>query len=320
METQDAWTYIDALENGRIMEHLLAGEGNPLEYSMDPPSGAIPGATILHLSCNTTSIPHIPYLAAKVMSALGIEFVSLGGAENCCGAYQWATGMDKMGHQVGNLTLSAFRRVKPVRVVSTCPDCDTLFSLYMTRQHTFRQSNVLELMTENIDALKPLLVNAVHRRVVMHDHDENESRRADGRGLAHLLSCIPGVELVTAEHATGLGNHCLMKTGRFDGTVYEPVVRKMCEEAVSLGADTLVMPYHGCYRNHCKRQLDYDIEVFHYLSLIAESMGIEYEEKFKQVRMLDEVDLAVHELQAVTEAHGYTSEHARQALVAKVFV
>lgn len=320
METADAWPYIRSLESDRILEHLLAGAHDVLHYEMDPPSGVIPGGTILHLSCNTTSIPHIAYLAQRVMQAIGIEFVSMGGPENCCGAFQWSTGMDKMGHQVGNLTLGAFRRLKPVKVVSTCPDCDTLFSLYMTRQHTFRQANIIEVLTDNIDALTALLVNPVDRTVVVHDHDENEARRSDSAGLTEILRRIPGLRIIPAEHATGLGNHCLMKTGRFDCTVYEPLVREMVQEACELGADTLVMPYHGCYRNHCKRQLEYDVEVFHYLSLLAESIGIEYEEKFKAIRMLDDIDSAVDALEDVGRRHGYTRDEVRHALESKVYV
>lgn len=319
-QVESAWPFIDSLENDRILERLLEGEGNHIEYEMDPPSRSVPGGTILHLSCNTLSIPHIAYLAQKVMEELDLNFVSMGGPENCCGAFQWATGNEKIAHQVGSLTLGAFRRVKPIRVVSTCPDCDMLFELYMTRQHTYQQANILEVFMENIDRLQELFVHPVQKRVVLHDHDETAARLEDSAAMTQVLSRIPGLEVLPAQSARGLGNHCLVKTGRYDSTMSEPLTQGMFTEAVELGADVVVMPYHGCYRQHLKRQLEFDVEVSHYLSLVAESMGIPYQEKFKEIRMLDDVETAMSTLKPTAVAFGYSEADTRRALTGKVYV
>ena len=44
----------------------------------------------------SVSLPHIPYLAQKLMQRLGIVFTKLLGPENCCGAFQWHFGDEDM--------------------------------------------------------------------------------------------------------------------------------------------------------------------------------------------------------------------------------
>lgn len=320
MTETSSWTYMPSFEGDRILERLFAVEHNDLQYLMDPPSSLEPGSTVLHISCNTSSIPHMAYLAQRVLEALEIPFISLGGPENCCGAVQWAFEDEMRARQVATLTLGGFRRVKPVRVVSTCPDCDMIFSLYKGKQYKFQQSNMLEVFAENRDRLAPLLKHEVNRRVILHAHDENPQRQADARALRQILELIPGLEIVEAESAGGLGNHCMVKTGRFDGTMFESVVKKMFDEAKALGADALIVPYHGCYRQNIKHQIRFGVEIFHYLTLIAQSIGIPYRERFKEIRLLDDIDAAFQELKPRADELGISSEELRTALEHKVYV
>lgn len=320
MSKNSAWTYMPIFEGDRIMEKLLSADSDPIEYAMDHPANAEPGATVLHLSCNTLSIPHIAYLAQRVLSEMGLPFVSIGGPETCCGAPQWALGDEPKGRTVATMTLGTFRRSKPVRVVSTCPDCDILFELYMRKNEKFQQMNLLELLSSNLGTLKPLLKNPVRRKIVVHSHDENENRQTDTEGMHTLLSAVPGLEIVPSEHSAGLGNHCLVQSGRLDNTIFEPLTTSMFGEASALGADALVVPYHGCYRQHVKRQLEYDVDVFHYLSIVADSMGIQYEETFKNIRMMDDFDESTAALSGRARSFGISDDELRATLRGKVYV
>lgn len=70
----------------------------------------------------------------------------------------------------------------------------------------------------------------------------------------------------------------------------------MFSEARELSADALVVPYHSCYRQQVKMQLKYGIESQHYFGLLAMSLGISFEEAFKQPRLLDSIDSAISAL------------------------
>lgn len=318
MTANNRLLYTTYFEPPRILVKIL-GSGD-LKYEMDAPSEFTPGGVILHFSGNTLSIPHIAYLGQEILKALKIDFIALGGPENCCGAIHWANSDDNLSRQVSNITLSAFKRVAPTKVVSTCPDCDIYFARNMRAHHKFVHLNLLEMLAERIDDLSALMRNHVERRVVVHAHRDNENRRRDADAILRILKAIPGVEIVESKHSDGLGNHCLVARGRHESTIFEPVVRAMFDEARELGADTVVVPYHGCYRQHLKRQLEYGVEVSHYLSLIAESIGIAYEETFKIVRMLNDLDAAVEYLRPRMQAADIAESDLRMALTKHMFI
>jgi hypothetical protein len=94
----------------------------------------------------------------------------------------------------------------------------------------------------------------------------------------------------------------------------------MFSEAVDLKADYLVTPYHSCYRQHCKMQLKFGLEVHHYLSLIAKSIGLPFEEIFKELRLLDDVDAAVERLKPRIEQLGYSTEEVHRYVKSVIYM
>lgn len=274
------------------------------------------GEVILHVSCQTLTVSHIPFLAQKIMTLLGIDYTTLGGPENCCGAFQWHMGEADYERQIATMTLGSFRRLKPVRVVSTCPDCDDSFQRHTKPQHTFQHTNIAELFAENLDKLRPLMKHPVNRRVAIHSHEDGKERSRDAECIRQLMQAVPGVEVVDAPKSLGLGGHCVVLTN----TVKAEVTQAMFEEAKALGVDYLVVPYHGCYRQHCKQQLTYGIEVQHYLAVLAQALGIPYEEPFKQLRLLDDVDKAVEQLRPRIEKLGFKEAEVRDYVKAAIYV
>lgn len=317
---KSAWELVGMMESDRVVERLLTDGEYRLCYLMDPPARTEPGTTILHVSCNTVSIPHIVYLTEKIFSAIGIQYIEIGGPENCCGAMQWLANDELRGNQVASMTLGSFGRVKPIRVVSTCPDCDLVFEIYKKKFHRFVTENVIQVIGSNIETLKPLMTKDVNKRVVLHYHNISKHRLDDKDALTRILRAIPGLTLLEASHSAGFGNHCMPRMGRIDNTLFGPEIKAMFEEAVELGADTLAVPYHGCYRNHVKREPEYGVEVVHYLELIAAAMGIKFEQRFKEIRFLNDVDAAVERLAPRGKELGYDMATIRKALLSKVYV
>lgn len=306
--------YSLVFEPPRILGQVLADD----EYDMltEPPRNFRSGEIILHVSCQTMSVAHIPYLAQAIMRRLGLDFSTVGGPENCCGSFHWHMGDEEYERQTATMTLGAFRRMKPARVVSTCPDCDASFARHTARQHTYVRSNVAELLGENVEKLKKLMVNPVRKKVAIHYHDDVPERQRDAHGIRALMEAVPGLEVLDAPNARGLTGHCV----KMFGSVQPDVTDRMFQEARALGADHLVVPYHGCYRQHCKQQLVYGVEVSHYLSIIAMAIGIPCAETFKAIRMLDNIDDAMKRLMPRIEKLGFDPQEVRQFVKTSVYV
>lgn len=296
--------YVTVFERTRILGSVVAPPD--LDFVTEPPLGMKGEPVILHISCQVHNVPHIPSLAQKIMRALGIEFTTLGGPENCCGAFHWHFGDQDLEKQVANISLASFRRLKAKTVLSLCPDCDYSFGRHVAKQHTFRHLNISEIFVEHLAALKGLMKHPVRRKVILHYHTKDEMRQRDADNVRRLIEAVPGIELLPAEKALGPGFHC-----QTIAPMPPEDTARMFAEARALGADLLVVPYHSCYRQHCKMQLQYGVEVHYYLAIVAQAMGIAFEERFKELRLLDDVDLAMERLAPRIKALGLRAEDVR---------
>lgn len=307
-------SYGTVFDRTRMLGYLTAADD--FQFVTEPPRDMKGGDIILHISCLVHSIAHIPYLAQKIMERLGLDFTTLGGPENCCGSLHWHRGDEELGLQTASIALATFQRLKPVRVLSLCPDCDTSFARRKGRQHTFEHINISQIFSENLDKLKSLMQRPVNRRVVIHEHLDNDNRQRDAQNIRRVLRAVPGLEVIDAPAASSGSRPCSLPMFPLS----DEDTRAMFEEANRLGASDLIVPYHSCYRQHCKAQLTYGIEVQHYLSIVAESIGLPYEEPFKRLRMLDDVDAAMSLLRPRITKLGYDEETVRSYVEASIYV
>jgi len=134
--------YVQVFERTRVLGSVV--QAKDFEFTTEPPMGMKAGPVVLHVSCQVHNVPHIPYLAQKIMKALNIEFSTLGGPENCCGAFHWHFGDEEMEKQVANISLAAFQRIRTQTVLSLCPDCDYSFGRYHDKRHRFRHLKTVE--------------------------------------------------------------------------------------------------------------------------------------------------------------------------------
>ncbi len=304
-------TYTSAFEGQRTLGRLLAPEGFTWEIELPIKSRDVP--LILHISCNAILTSFIAYIAQQILQQLQLDFVILGGPENCCGSIHKNLGDSDLQEEVATKSLLGFRRAHPKTVLSICPDCDHVFAKYRIPDQGFRHANISALLVEHIDALREKM-RPVNRRVVIHRHDVDELRMGDANRIEMLLNAIPGLKILPAKYAHPASIHC--------HTVHPMAPEdqaRMFSEARELGADALVVPYHSCYRQHVKMQLKYGIETQHYFGLLAMSLGISFEEPFKQLRLLDNIDSVMSALHPKIKSMGYEEEVVKSYVERSIF-
>jgi heterodisulfide reductase subunit D len=297
--------YIQVFERTRVLGSVVAPKD--MEFVTEPPMGMKSGEVILHISCQVHNVPHIPYLAQKILKALKVDFSTLGGPENCCGAFHWHFGDEDLERQVANISLAAFQRVRAKTVLSLCPDCDYSFGRHHAKQHRYRHLNVSEIFVERLDPLKGLMKNPVRKKVILHYHTQDEMRRRDAENIRRIIEAVPGIEILDAQKALGPGFHC-----QTIAPMPADATASMFEQAKEMGADYLIVPYHSCYRQHCKMQLKYGVEVQYYLGIVARAMGLPFEEKFKELRLLDNVELVMEQLRPRIQELGHREDEVRR--------
>jgi Cysteine-rich domain len=236
---------------------------------------------LIHLSCLAHFTPHVAYLAQSILAQIGINAPILGGPEACCGTLAHHMGDHENFEQGAKMGLGAIKRSRTRTLLSVCPDCDESFNRFMPENASFRSRNVVELLTDHretlVRAFKPL-----SRRVLLHSHRSNASRTNDMDKIITMLSMIPGLTIAEAPSATVADvPHCSLPFA-----MQPDRQQAMVQDGIQAGFDTLVVPYHSCYRQHCGLEFRNNIRVCHYLELIADSLSIPYEEPYKAVKQL----------------------------------
>jgi heterodisulfide reductase subunit D len=306
MTKQRAFTYTTAFESVRQVGALIAPK--ELEYVSELPENGPRVPFLLHLSCMALFTPHIPFLAQQILKRIGIECPILGGPETCCGTLHQHFGDASLEVQTAKSGLSSIRRGRPTTVLSICPDCDESFGKHAPSKRTFAVENVSELLVTHLDALTKLM-HPVNRRVIVHTHDVNERRRRDAANVIKIIEAIPGATILPSQHAKGPGIHCNTL-----GPMSQEDQATMFAEAEKLGADTIVVPYHSCYRQHLVMELRSSIRVNHYFELVAEALDIPFEESHKKLRLLDDIEVALDKLEPRMEQLGYERNEVRPLL------
>lgn len=311
MVKQRPYSYTSVFENIRVMGKLLAPSGMAWETELPTREQHLP--FVMHLSCMAHTTPHVAYIAQQALNKLGIECPIVGGPENCCGSYHWHFGDTKMATQSATIAAKNFRRARPTTVLSICPSCDESFAKLPEGQKRFHHANVSELFISHLDQLSALM-RPLRKRIVLHTHGNNESRRNDAENIRRILSAIPELEILDAPSAFGPGSDC---------NQIEPMPSELQErmfaDVKNLGADYFVVPYHSCYRQYCKQQLKREFEVHHYLGLLGMSLGIAYQDPFKELRLLDDIDKAVDTLLPRITEMGYNPADVKEFLTYSIY-
>lgn len=304
-------TYATIYETVRGIGNLLAPD--EFKYFTEIPSDAPESHLVIHLSCMAHYTPHIPLLAQKILQKIDLDCLIVGGPENCCGELHKHFKDHDLEKQMAKSAMAGFRRVKPHKVVSICPDCDEVFTAHGVNRMPFQHTNISDLFIEHLDRLKEHMA-PVNLRVIPHFHTVNDMRQRDARNMLTILRVVPGLQILDAQCALGPGIHC---------QTLHPMPpadqERMFVEAVGLGAEAIVVPYHSCYRQHCKMQLKHGVAVHHMFNILAMSLGIPFSEPFKEMRLLDDVDSVVSALRPRFERLGYDENVVRAQVARAIF-
>jgi len=250
----------------------------------------------------------------QILARIGEPSVNVGGPESCCGTMHRNLSDFELEQEARRKALHGFARARPRSVVTVCPDCDDTFNSKPIGPSTFRYMNFSELLVERLEDIRPHL-RGLKCKVVVHEHDSSEERRADARRIRQLMEAIPGLTVLPSTQSLGIGAHC----HRY-GPMPAEKREAMFADARALGADTLVVPYHSCYRQHCGRtasapdEPSHDIDVQHPLGLLAQSMGIDYDEPYKQMRRAGSLEDACAMVAAKADAIGLATSDLKLLL------
>jgi hypothetical protein len=228
--------------------------------------------------CNVLRHGDIIHSCLDILRRLGLDARAAGGPDYCCGTGKDANLIAADG--MARRTVTKFNAMERDRVVAWCPSCLIHMKDFMGQsyQPEFSITYFVDVLHEHRAALAKLLERPVPMRVFVHKHTGFNDKSAVNQKVPELLRLVPGVEVVDDAYA-GPGYMCTLL-----GTVpaaMEDMVRETVRRVGVHHADAIVTTFHQCYRELCGLEAHAGIKTFNYIHLLAQSMGLPYEDEYK---------------------------------------
>jgi Fe-S oxidoreductase len=307
--SQDIFTLSRLQLDGATLERLGQGSAAVTETAETPDF-------VFYTGCNVLKTPHIALLALDVMDALGVSYRVMGGPSHCCGVLQLRAGDAEVSGRIGSSSTEKLSRTKSGQVISWCPSCyvqfteTTLPAIEKQRgARPFEMTPFMRFLHGRLDALKPLLRSRVEMRVALHRHP---GVTGVVEAAEALLQAVPGVTLVDLHQpAVGLQSVNLSTLPAYKRELQLNELRA----ARAAGIDALVAVYHSDHRELCAHERDWPFRIVNILEIVGASMGLHRDDRFKQLKIMQDADAIVTDCGDLIARHALDAETARNVVV-----
>ncbi len=262
---------------------------------------------VLYLGCNVLRTVALAETMVAILDYMEVDFVPLAGPANCCGIIHHGNGDFTLSERLTRNTLNKFSAYRPKAMLMYCPSCHFHMDGAIPEKNIrfdVPYLHVTEFMVDNIERLN--YKNRVDRRIALHAHRGSEQQDKDSAFTRALLGAIPGLEVIEIAAEGDWGRHCSGTQIRSIGAErHNDLVDGLFAAARDAGADAVVAGYHSCYRELCAKEAEHGIELLHYTSLVADSLGIrQFTDSFKQMKLNGDGAAAYAGLEPVASRRG----------------
>ncbi|MCX7683591.1 MAG: (Fe-S)-binding protein [Anaerolineae bacterium] len=263
----DAGAYpaqLDHLRETITTKYNLSGDPNEkrLIWSENLPQvpegvkGKSQAEVVYFVGCVSSFYPQsysVPQSTVQVLERAGVDFMTLGGEEWCCGFPLIIAGMGEAALESVRHNVEAVRRSRARQVVTGCPSC------YHTWKHDyarllgeplgFEVLHITELIEQVIRAGR-LALRPSEDKVTYHDPCDLGRTSGVYEAPRNVIRAIPGVTLVEMEHhheyslCCGGGGDVEMA----DAELTAAVAARRIAEAQATGASVLLSACQQCKR------------------------------------------------------------------------
>jgi heterodisulfide reductase subunit D len=245
------------------------------------PSEHAPADTVFFSGCNVYFQPEKLLNALDIMAMIDPEFAFVPGLDYCCGNCHLTKGrLGRAGDAFDEL-LDKIAAYQPKTVVLWCPTCfclaETTFGPFTA--YPFRIQSMAQYVSGHLDKLE--IVEALPAKVTIHDACKVALTGLDVVGSREIVNAL-GAEIVemprSGEKAVCCGCAAIENYPEAGNQMLEDRIN----EAVETGAGILATVCHYCNQMLASRQENNDLAVESYINLLAASLGIKREDRFRK--------------------------------------
>lgn len=277
------------------------------------PDNPEPVDVVFFAGCGLTGMPHLFLEAVDILDSMKVNYVALAGGEICCGAPPILWGDLETSQKTGQNFISALSAFSPKKAVFACSGCHTMCigSLPLVTSVPFESSELTQFLVENLDKIP--FTNSIDRQVTLHDSC-SVARLGTFESTREVLRAVPGITLVEMEHNRGDALCCGGIAHVMRPEIGKAVQRTPLSEAETTGADILATMCTGCHQSFAPLAPQYPFEVWNYISLVAESVGVRHEDRLGEYLKLGDVTQVIDAAREYIDASDFSTDEMERIL------
>ena len=284
-----------------------------VRWMRKPPPNPEPAEVVLFTGCAPLGIPHNLLETMDILDSMGTDFVTLAGGELCCGMAHTLWGDLKAAQSMGQELVSAIAAFRPKKAVFFCSGCYVMCLGTLPRFGAvpFQSYELAQFLLDNLDKIP--LKHKVDRVVTVHDSC-HVARLGTFDLTRRLLQSIPGITLVEMAHNRADALCCGGYTNTAHPEISGPMRRAPMNEARASSAGVMATLCTGCQQSFAPLEHQYPFEVRNYISLLAEAVGVQHEDRFKKYLRLANVPDVIAQARDYISASDFTPEEMERVL------
>jgi Fe-S oxidoreductase len=231
-------------------------------------------------------------LSIMLMERVGYDVKAVGGPAYCCGTIH--DHEPRAASTLAARTVDRFNEGATTdgrdKVITWCPSCHMHMSDIMAPGNVthFDIAHLSEILSDRAEQLAPVMNVPVKRRVLLHRHVGFATHVAINSRVAEVLSRISGLELIEGPAHPG---HMCSSLATVPGAL-AAAARGTWSAAAENGCDTVCTIFHSCHRELAALDGKDGVRVRNWVHLVAESMGIDASDAYRDWRAGEAPDVA----------------------------
>jgi Fe-S oxidoreductase len=245
--------------------------------------------------CNMLRHAEMIRLSIMLLERVGYDVSAVGGPAYCCGTahdHEPKAASTMAARTVGRFNEGATTDGRD-KVITWCPSCHMHMSDVMAPGNTahFDIAHLSEILSVRAASLATVLNVPVKRRVLLHRHVGFATHVAINSRVVGLLSRISGLELIEGQAHPG---HMCSSLAAVPGAL-AAAAEGTWKAAAENGCDTVCTIFHSCHRELAALDGKDDIRIRNWVHLLAEAMGINATDAYRDWRTGGKPDRAAIE-------------------------
>jgi Fe-S oxidoreductase len=308
-------SYVDPKDSAVAQRVLASTQVSPEEYKrIFTATDKGTARYVFFPGCNVYFQPEKVLTALDIMGLITEDYAFVPGLDFCCGEVHLFSGAIERADKTSEELINTLSSYDPDTVILWCPTCHCRFekTISPAREIPFKIRSFPQFIAENMDKLP--LRNHLDRTVTLHEACKSAFTGVDLTGPRDVLKKIPGVRFIEmprhAKNTVCCGSGAVV----FFPKSFEAVRDERLAEAAQTNADSVVDICHFCHQVFAGEEPKYSYTSVNYVTLLAEAIGIQREDKLKKYIQLGDLDRVLEEAKEFVEKSPYSHDTIMEAL------